>query len=111
MPWLREGECPPERCQGHCCTHIGIWYLGLDNPTFLKSLQVRGVSVKEMGRDYLVDIPQRCQFLTDKGLCGLYGQPERPDFCEIWPTEPAQLVNDPGCGFRFVWIEEEIPVG
>lgn len=118
MPWVREGECPPERCQGRCCTHVGIWF---NEPSeavrdFLKLQQVRGLSVKGDGHDFLLDFPQRCKHLTTKGLCALHPSmnpsadlPRRPDFCEAWPSEPSQLINDEYCGFRFSWVDE--PVG
>lgn len=75
---------------------------------FLETLFIRGVSVKihTESEKALVDIPQRCQYLTPDGLCGIYGLPERPSFCSRWPEEPAQLLNDPDCGFRFVWEED-----
>lgn len=107
MPWIREGECPPERCQGRCCEHIGLWYPVSTAREFLQTLVIRGIDVKSDGVMALVDIPQRCQHLTAEGLCGIYGKPERPQFCADWPTEPAQLINDENCGFSFRWEEEE----
>ena len=111
VTWVRQGECPPERCQGRCCEHVGIW-LGDDALPFVQVLKVRGIQVLEDKRDlmgtnrYLVKFPQRCQHLTDDGLCGIYGKAERPQFCSDWPQEPAQLINDNYCGFSFVWSEE-----
>ena len=112
MPWKRLGDCPPERCQGRCCEHVGIWF-GDDDAAraFLEVLRVRGVHVLDLPDEkgathHLVRLNQRCQHLTLEGLCGLYGTPERPQFCSDWPQEPGQLVNDPACGFRFEWIEE-----
>ena len=113
MPWLRSGECPPERCQGRCCTHVGIWFTEPDAEVkaFLKQQQVRGNSVKGDSLGFLLDIPQRCQYLTNEGLCSLHpdmnpiGLPDRPQFCEDWPVEPSQLINDDYCGYAFSWIE------
>ena len=121
MPWTRSGSCPPSQCKGSCCRSIGIWFLdALYKPEmmpFLKLLQVKGVKVYEKDNDYLADIPFVCQYLTPKGLCGLHPDlhpnhnlPHRPEMCEDWPTEPAQLLNNPECGFTFVWKDEEIGV-
>lgn len=120
MGWVRSGECPPERCQGRCCTHTGVW---LDASVreikdFLKLQQVRGLSVFTNGSSLaLLDMPQTCQYLTGEGLCGLHPSmnpnhnlPTRPDYCEEWPTEPAQLIADPYCGFTFSWQDEPIGV-
>ena len=117
MAWRRVGECPPERCRGRCCEHIGVWYDDTpDNRAFIDSLRVRGVKVKEAGGKLLVDIDQRCHWLRPDKLCGLHPDvipvgshlPQRPSFCWDWPQEPSQLINDLNCGFSF--IEEEEPV-
>ncbi len=97
--WIREGECPPERCKGDCCRSIGIWFLDAkpEFKPFLKLLQVKGVKVYEKDGDYLADIPYTCQYLTSAGLCSLHPDmhppaslPHRPEFCGEWPTEPAE---------------------
>lgn len=116
MPWQRLGECPPERCQGRCCEHIGVLYS--DKPDalpFLKLLQTRGVRVVGDGVNFLAEVPQRCQHLTAGGLCSLHpsmhqkpGAPRRPDLCEEWPTEPWHLTLDPYCGFSFEWVDEGV---
>ena len=119
MAWVREGECPPEVCQGRCCTHVGIWFPdpGPQVKDFLKVQQIRGLSVKGKDGDYLLDFPQTCQYLTREGLCSLHPSmkssadlPVRPDFCEDWPSEPSQLINDPYCGFTFRWVDEPLGV-
>lgn len=118
MPWIREGECPPERCGGRCCEHIGLWFD--DTPearSFLETVAVRGVKVSMAGGKHLVDLHQRCQYLTKEGLCSLHPSmnpgpslPERPSFCEEWPTEPSQLLLHPYCGFTWRWEEEKTEV-
>jgi hypothetical protein len=117
MPWVREGDCPTERCRGRCCKHIGLWF-PKEGHDFAKSLAIRGVNVKEAAGMYLLDFQQKCQYLTGRGLCRLHpamnppaSLPERPAFCGEWPTEPSQLLNDPYCGFTFKWVEEEIGNG
>lgn len=113
MPWVREGNCPPERCQGRCCEHVGTWVSpSPDNEQFLAVLETRGVTVRRVGMSYLVDYPQRCQWLTDRGLCSLHPAmnpspdlPPRPDFCEEWPVDPSQTLLDPDCGYTFKWVE------
>lgn len=106
MAWRRVGDCPPERCQGRCCQHIGLW---IADPAFVETLRARGVKVIEVNGHTLADIPQRCQYLTNKGLCSLHPDmnpgpelPRRPDFCSRWPEEPAQLIADPYCGYQFI---------
>ena len=124
MGWKRVGECPPERCRGRCCEHIGAWYDDTpENRAFLDTLRVRGVKLQRHGDKYLVDLPQRCQYLTAAGLCNLHPDMrdkvkagggthitdfvQRPQFCWDWPQHPSQLLNDEDCGFSF--IEEEEP--
>lgn len=113
MPWVREGDCPPERCQGRCCKHIGSWVdIHPDNDPFVEALRVRGVGVHRVGGKFLIDVEQRCQYLTDRGLCSLHPAmnppadlPPRPGFCEEWPVDPSQTLLDPECGFTFRWVE------
>src|SRR3990167_3804932 len=120
MGWQRVGECPPDRCRGRCCEHIGAWYDDtVENRAFLEALKVRGVKVIEAGGEMLVELPQRCQYLTADGLCSLHPDMKdglklttirtddviRPQFCWDWPQEPSQLLLD-DCGFRFEWSEE-----
>ena len=112
MPWKRVGECPPEQCGGDCCKRIGLWYDDTpDARLFLGTLAIRGVEVTRVGDKHLVDLPQTCQFLTEQGRCGIYNQPERPQFCADWPIDPSQLLLHPHCGFRFEWVEELSPAG
>lgn len=113
MPWVREGECPPERCRGRCCEHAGIWFNQDEaSQQFLAMLQFRGVTVLEGGGKYLADVPVVCRYLKE-GLCRLHPDmapgpdlPARPVLCDEWPTEPGQLVADPQCGFRFRWEDD-----
>lgn len=110
MPWVREGACPPERCQGRCCKHIGSWVSRDDESAkFLAALRTRGVDVYEVGDKYLIDVPQTCQYLSE-GLCKLHPAmkppadlPTRPSFCDEWPTDPSQTLLD-DCGFSFRWV-------
>ena len=127
MPrWDRRGDCPPERCQGHCCRHVVVWY---EHPTprvesWLYQQQVRQGTedcVKQLPNGtYALDLPQRCEFLTDNNLCALHpamnppaGYPPRPEVCDDGPFEPAGLIFDgpegewPGCGFTFVLVDDE----
>lgn len=123
MGWVREGSCPPERCQGRCCRHVGVWFgeaPGLGE--YLELVRTRGVRVFDVelpGGEmrHLVDIDQRCQWLTGDNLCALHPEmkpdeslPQRPPLCNDWPTEPAQLIAD-DCGFTFRWEPEPSEVG
>lgn len=113
--WERRGECPPSVCRGSCCQHTGMWFDKTpENESFLYAQQVRGFSVKEVGDKYLLDLNKPCQFVNAFGLCILHKDmkpspmlPKRPDFCAEWPTEPANLTNDPQCGFYFVWVDDD----
>lgn len=114
MPWVRSGECPPERCQGQCCTHYGIWF---DNLTAATHAEVRGAEVRAYRGRWLADWAQRCQYLTDDNLCALHPDmnpspdlPARPLICDEGPAEPSQMLLDPNCGFEFTWVEEETGV-
>ncbi len=107
MGYKRVGECPPERCQGRRCKHLGFWY-PID-PQYRELLVTRGVRVGVEGGMMLVDLDQRCEYLTDDNLCALHPDmnppadaPPRPEVCDLWPTHPSQLVADMYCGFSFV---------
>lgn len=111
--WVRTGDCPPERCQGRCCSVVGLWFSNAD-AGFLSLMRARGVKVLSGEEQSLVAIPQRCQFLTQDNLCALHPAmkpspelPKRPEFCDDWPTDPAQLVIHPECGYTFTLIEEQ----
>lgn len=116
MGWVRTGSCPPERCQGRCCKHIGLWFdVSPEVNAFLDTLKVRGAEIRRYGEKSLADIPQVCQYLTEDNLCGLHPDlnpdpslPDRPAFCEAWPEEPSQLALDPYCGFEFVEQKEMV---
>lgn len=104
MAWIRSGSCPPERCKGQCCTHIGMWVEPSADAEWLKA---RGLLVAPIGNRFLIDIPQRCQHLTAGNLCDIYGQPSRPQNCNDWPIEPANTLLD-DCGYEFSWREDEV---
>jgi hypothetical protein len=112
MSWLRSGECPPERCQGHCCNHMGFWVE--DKPSIYWA-QIRGAQVSVFGDRALIALPQRCQYLRDDNLCALHTDmnpspdlPTRPDNCGTWPEDPSQTLLDPNCGFTFEWVEDPV---
>lgn len=105
MGWVREGSCPPERCKGSCCHHLGMWF---KPPEDAEWLATRGLKVIEFDDRYLVEIPQVCPLLTVDGLCSIYGQPERPRNCEEWPLEPSHLLLDDNCGYTFIWQEDTV---
>ena len=115
MPWVRTGECEPERCKGRCCEHVGIWLT--PDRAFVTFLRTRGLPVGQKRGMALLDIPQRCQWLSEQGLCRLHPDmdppshyPARPQLCRDWPTDPSQLMADRGCGYTFEWVEE-VPEG
>ncbi len=112
--WVREGDCPPEKCGGRCCEHIGLWF-DHNDPDFIHSLETRGVPIRHFKDKVLVELHQRCQYLTKEGLCGLHPSmepepslPSRPEFCNDWPTEPGQMLIDPNCGFTFKWVDDSV---
>lgn len=69
--------------------------------------------VLEVEGKYLARDLRPCQWLNDQKLCSLHpdirseGSPPRPDLCEAFPSEPAQVLLHPHCGFRFEYIDEE----
>ena len=118
MPWVRYGDCPPERCKGRCCRHVGVFFEEPPWTPFLELLAVRGARVLTGGGGCLVELPQRCQWLSSKGRCRLHPDmhptrqmPARPRNCSEWPTHPDQLALDRDCGFSFEWVEEEQSTG
>lgn len=103
MGWVRSGSCPPERCQGQCCKHIGMW---VEPDADAEWLRTRGIPTTLVGFRYLADIPQRCAHLTDNNLCDLYNLPSRPQSCVDWPVDPSNTLLD-DCGFKFSWVDEK----
>ena len=39
-----------------------------------------------------------CSALTPEGLCSLFGQPERPVMCGVWPDRPEEQAPE-GCAY------------
>ena len=115
MPWIRSGDCPPEQCKGRCCKEVGVWFdVTAETRPFLDALEVRGhrIGVMEGGKA-LAMLPAKCQWLTGRGRCQLHPDmhpslnfPQRPAFCNDWPTEPSQILAH-DCGFSFEWAEDE----
>lgn len=103
MGWVRLGDCPPSRCQGQCCKHIGMW---VEPHADADWLATRGLPVMEIHGRFLVDINQRCSHLTADNLCDLYNLPSRPQNCVDWPIDPSNTLLD-DCGFRFEWQEDK----
>lgn len=101
--WVRKGDCPPEVCQGRCCEHIGFW-IG-DNHQIAELARTKGIPVKEIKGQYNLEFPFGCPHLKE-GLCSIYNEPHRPQLCADWPMEPANLINDPYCGYYFVAEED-----
>jgi hypothetical protein len=59
------------------------------------------------GRHKTALLPQRCKYLTDEGACGIFGQPNRPQICADWPSQPWELLTldqagQLACGYQFV---------
>lgn len=109
--WKRIGDCPPERCQGRCCEHVGIWLAGDGLDMTTEWLEARGFQIIMVGDHTLANLHHSCPHLSE-GLCSLHpdmnppeGAPKRPVLCDIWPSEPSHLANHPYCGFSFVEAE------
>lgn len=49
----------------------------------------------------------RCRFQRDDGKCGVFGRPERPTACYLFPLTPGDLERVNGCGFSFQRLPQE----
>ncbi len=109
MAWKRTGACPPEQCQGRCCTFIGAFLTDPEQVAFLKTRGVPVIDAAPPGGGRVAGyamVPQRCQHLTDDNRCGIYD--DRPEICRVFPTTRQSLIGlEDHCGFSFVNTEEE----
>lgn len=83
--------------RGMCCRYIELPLarpLTLDEEHWA-SLHP-GVSIKHRGRTVRIEIA--CSALTEQGLCSLYGTPERPEMCAVWPDRPEEQAPV-GCAY------------
>lgn len=105
--WLRTGGCDAERCGGRCCTLIAFMFeRGAAHEELLDFFHKRGCVMRdvetEQGKYIRLELDQRCQHLTDEGLCAIYGQPERPQVCIDYPKHPTDIIGlEEPCGYAF----------
>ena len=98
----RAGSCLPS-C-GACCTFLELNV----NPDYLRVpdaahwVKLHGITLREEAGAVYARIPLSCSALTADKRCGLYGTPERPILCSVWPTKPLDLVEfGEVCGYSF----------
>ena len=58
-------------------------------------------------RHAIVLLEQSCKHLQPDGSCGIFGQPQRPQICAEWPSQPWELqtltpAGQAACGYSFV---------
>ena len=98
----RQGTCT-EGC-GACCTFLRLQVppeYGT-NPDVRKWVELHDVRLQELDGGLFAFIKQPCSALTEEGLCGLYGTPERPDLCNSYPMTPAALTGiQDVCSYSF----------
>jgi len=106
---MRTGECT-SGC-GACCRFLRLQV----NPQYLEVadarhwIELHGIRLDrgEEGATW-AHIPLACSALTEEGLCGLYGTPERPLTCETFPTSQADIdrvnaaAGEAVCSYAFV---------
>lgn len=104
----RIGACTPG-C-GACCTHLELEI----HPVYLEHTDVRhwvelhGITLSQRGERAYANIPLACMALTPDRQCSLFGKPERPDLCGIWPFEPGNLADPEIAGVCTYSFEEEV---
>jgi Fe-S-cluster containining protein len=96
----RKGSCPPQRCKGQCCSFLGfsIPVEGVDTNPIEEFYRTRGVKMINDGDVLSLFFDQKCQHLTDEGLCAIYDS--RPQVCRDFPVHPSNL-RRLNCGFYF----------
>ena len=87
-------EC--ERCPdpGMCCRYVELPLARTLSPDEIRWVELHNrLSI----RGQVVRIEVTCSALSD-GKCLLYGKPERPEMCAVWPDRPAEQAP-PGCTY------------
>ena len=90
------GDCNLCGLRGACCRFV----LLAVHPVYMDAdkrhwLELHGIKVAWRDGNAWATIESACRELTDEGLCGIYGQPERPQVCSDFPftAEDIGIVN------------------
>jgi len=90
-------------CQASCCKCF-TFNTGLLTNDMIHYYELHGCEVKRVKRDkYKVIVKVRCQALTSRLQCNLWGRPERPAVCRYFTQETAYTDNvhiTEGCKFK-----------
>lgn len=73
-------KCDTNRCNAWCCKQFWVDLDVEPNEDMKKYLEFHGI--KSKGKR--LTIPVKCRYLTKDNKCGIYGKPERPQFCKAW---------------------------
>jgi len=98
----RQGECTVG-C-GACCRLLRLQVPAeyKTNPDIRKWVELHGVRLVNLDGGTFAMLASPCSALTEDGLCGLYGTPERPDLCSHYPASPAALLGvEEVCTYSF----------
>ncbi len=57
--------------------------------------------LRRVGQQVLAYINVRCEKLTEDGMCGVFGTPERPEMCAPYPHHPLDVEGIDFCTYKF----------
>lgn len=94
-----------DRCsdRGQCCRYVELpleRLLTHDEVNWVElhpGLSLR-IQVGQFGFTQLIRIETHCRALAHDGTCMLYGHPDRPEMCAVWPDKP-ELQAPVGCAY------------
>jgi hypothetical protein len=97
MSWVRSGECC--RC-GQCCS-------GTPPPDFLGTPAMQRAPPVE-GMCPLYEIRDGAGFCI--GHTGAVPEGQEDAYylaaCNVWPTDPLNIADKPGCSYVFAWVDD-----
>lgn len=88
---------------GKCCEFLELEV----NPAYMRTPDVlnwiglHGITLSMHGERAIARLPIPCTQLQEDKSCGLYGSPDRPEMCGVWPQSPEALVGIDGCGYSW----------
>lgn len=110
MPVERGGFCTAPGC-GKCC-EVLRFQVPAEYRTNVKLRQfyeTRGVSFQQADGATFALINLSCPHLQQDGMCGIYGQPERPQICDEWPYQPWDLLPVADvCTYSFSEVTDDV---
>ena len=97
MTWVRSGECC--RC-GQCCVGTPPWESSDPNDPMLKPPKVEGMCP-------LYELHVGAS--EGEGFCIGHEPPNQHGYylsgCNVWPNDPEQIADKPGCSYTFTWVD------